>query len=528
MSAPVKSNGRLSRLDTHPVSEVEASHARALLACALLDWEIAKPHFLSVPIEVFPGGALQGVAEAVHEVHRRGGTPDQATVAADLMESGRLEDAGGIAFIADLVDHQATSANAEFFAEELQRLARPRILSAQLEAASRYLLDPTADHDAVLTDVRGLLDTQSRDGKHIQDFVPCDTDVWAASAAPPIDWLFDGLLARGELGFIAGGGGLGKSWLALLLGLSAATGRAFLPGFRPTRPVKSLMLLGEDSEHTVWRRFRSIGGFNADPNLRRENFHVIAHQAEPLVAYSGANPCRTARWHWLREFIQTRRYEFIVLDPLSRWHSIDENDAACMTAVVQALEALTPSGTVLFLHHVRKASQGSLDSEAARGSSALRDGVRWQANMAPITESEARAIGADSVRGYVKLDISKANNVASLPEPFLFKRGAGGCLEQVDTRNARALAFTSAVAEWLALHPDASIPHRDIQRRAAGSCEALTELMLHLKATFGRRGATWENLQRGVAQGIRSGAIVLKDEGGRQEICAPWERVQYA
>ncbi len=355
-------------------------------------------------------------------------------------------------------------------------------------------------------------------------WLPCDTERWAAAPAPPVDWVFEDLLAQGELGLIAAAGGLGKTWLALLLGLSTATGRALLPAFRPTRPLKTLLLLGEDSELMLWRRFRAIPGVDAEPTLRRENFHVIAHHAEPLVAYSGGNPVRTPRWRWLKERIAGAGFQVILLDPLARWHSVDENSATAMTAVVQALETLTETGTVLVTHHVRKgdgkSDGGGLGSDAARGSSALRDGVRWQANLAEVTESEARAIGAQSVRGYVKLDLSKANNVARLPAPILFKRGPGGCLEQVDVVERSIETLARAIGDWVAQHPDKAIDPRDVRRRAGGA-PPLAALVGDLRLRFGRRAARWENIQKALDHAVQAGTIVLKKGHRGQVLCPP-------
>ena len=46
--------------------------------------------------------------------------------------------------------------------------------------------------------------------------------------------------------------------------------------------------------------------------------------------------------------------------------------------------------TILFGHHMNKAGVGSINTTqaSARGSSAITDGVRWQANLERTTEDE--------------------------------------------------------------------------------------------------------------------------------------------
>jgi hypothetical protein len=81
----------------------------------------------------------------------------------------------------------------------------------------------------------------------------------------------------------------------------------------------------------------------------------------------------------------------IVLDPLSRFAGVEtETDNAAATRFVQAIESLTEAPgnpTVLVAHHTtktsRKGEDPALDATAARGASALTDGVRWVLSMLP-------------------------------------------------------------------------------------------------------------------------------------------------
>ena len=84
----------------------------------------------------------------------------------------------------------------------------------------------------------------------------------------------------------------------------------------------------------------------------------------------------------------------IVIDPASRFMGPDgETDNATATEFVRLLAAMTKvpgQPAVVFSHHSHKgALSGATDQGAARGSSALTDGVRWQANLEYVLDPDS-------------------------------------------------------------------------------------------------------------------------------------------
>jgi RecA-family ATPase len=124
----------------------------------------------------------------------------------------------------------------------------------------------------------------------------------------------------------------------------------------------------------------------------------------------------------------------LIVDPLSRFHRGDENDAGAMTSLVQAFEqvAQRSGAAVLLAHHSNKVAvlndQADL-AQAIRGSSALTDGVRWQGNLSTLSAKMAQdaAISAAERSFYVRFSIPK-NNYAPPYSPALLKRNAEGVL----------------------------------------------------------------------------------------------------
>ena len=122
-------------------------------------------------------------------------------------------------------------------------------------------------------------------------------------------------------------------------------------------------------------------------------------------------------------------WSLVVLDPLSRFAGPDvEIDNAAATRVVQCFERLTETRgnpTVLVSHHTNKASRsGTSSAVAARGSSALTDGVRWQANL----DAKPNPDGS-SMSDLATFHVEKSNYGWFPPELWLHRdRDCGGVL----------------------------------------------------------------------------------------------------
>ncbi len=136
----------------------------------------------------------------------------------------------------------------------------------------------------------------------------------------------------------------------------------------------------------------------------------------------------------------------IVLDTLSRIHSLDENSNGDMARLVAMLEeiATITKASVLYLHHVSKGSarDGQADQQqAARGASALIDNARWCGFVAKMTEEQAKSlsdraydrqpIGNDRRGFFVRFGVSKQNYDAT-PLDQWYKRHDGGVLVPVE------------------------------------------------------------------------------------------------
>jgi hypothetical protein len=169
---------------------------------------------------------------------------------------------------------------------------------------------------------------------------------------PPIDYLVDGMVARGTITLWAGLGGTAKSFLAQKMAIAVATGGQFLGRHCQAAPV--LYLDYENPSFSVRERLDLMAGGpitglkvwgtwleQQPPQIQNEVLLSIAKETKPLI----------------------------IVDPLRFAHGAQENDSTEMGEVMQYLRyCAAAGGAVVVLHHLAK-TEGS----TGRGSSAIRD-----------------------------------------------------------------------------------------------------------------------------------------------------------
>src|SRR5438874_1153468 len=75
----------------------------------------------------------------------------------------------------------------------------------------------------------------------------------------PIDWLWSGYLAIGNLTILDGDPGLGKSMLTLDLAARLTAGRPWPDGISGPGPASALLICDEDPDAVIQARLRNLG-----------------------------------------------------------------------------------------------------------------------------------------------------------------------------------------------------------------------------------------------------------------------------
>jgi len=291
---------------------------------------------------------------------------------------------------------------------------------------------------------------------------------WLNSYPPAREYLLrtaedpgDGVLALGKVGMLAAEGGAGKTMALAQLAVAVAAGATRWLGWKVEHSGPVVVLLGEEDEGEAHRRL-----YNAAEALQLSLEQRGRAARNLTIAPLAGVPCAWTRkgmdgeatttdaaeatFAELREIAADRGagWALVVVDPLSRFAGLDaETDASGATRFVQVVERLTHlpgvaddcGPTVLVAHHTNKASRSqnrggaSTDSTAARGSSALTDGVRWQAQLEKVYQ---RGI---PIPGFAVLHVTKSN-YALRPEPVLLARGEFGILREPTAEDRVQLA----------------------------------------------------------------------------------------
>lgn len=185
-----------------------------------------------------------------------------------------------------------------------------------------------------------------------------------STAGPQTQWLVQGLWSEQAVGILGGEPKCYKSFLALDVAVSVASGTACLRQFPVRRTGKVLLFPAEDSLAIVRQRLEGIAAM-AQVDFPSLPVEVIT--APSLRLDTAADRQRLA------DTLQQLQPILLILDPLIRLHRIDENDASQVAALLSYLRELQRRFhlAILLVHHARKDSHSSRPGQALRGSSEL-------------------------------------------------------------------------------------------------------------------------------------------------------------
>lgn len=178
-------------------------------------------------------------------------------------------------------------------------------------------------------------------------------------------WLVEQLWGESSVGVIGGAPKCSKTWLGLDLALSVATGTACLGRYAVPRAGPALVYLAEDALPIVRERVAGMAQHRG-LELAAVAIHVITAPTLQL----DREPHRSRLFETARRL----RPRLLLLDPLVRLHSIDENHAGEVAGLLAYFRSLQRQLdlSVLLVHHTRKnAAAGVAAGQGLRGSSDL-------------------------------------------------------------------------------------------------------------------------------------------------------------
>jgi hypothetical protein len=236
---------------------------------------------------------------------------------------------------------------------------------------------------------------------------------------PPREWLVDHLCLKKYITGLVAPGGVGKSSLALALGISVASNNDILQlGVRQQANV--LILNNEDSTDELQRRIAGIvTQFGICTSSLEDTLFYISGYEKKYMLSEMSDGCQkeTAFASDLIKYMLDKDIGLLIVDPFVSTHNSPENDNTAMDQVMSIYRkiAAKTGAAITLIHHTRKQqdNKGSSagNADIARGASAFKDAVRVVATLTPMTSKEAGDLKFDSVEQsrHFRLDLAKQN-----------------------------------------------------------------------------------------------------------------------
>jgi hypothetical protein len=163
---------------------------------------------------------------------------------------------------------------------------------------------------------------------------------------PPIEWLIEGLWTDKSKGLIAGHPGVGKTWIALDMLLSVASGLSCM-GKYPVRHKGGALLIEEEaSRRNLQRRIHAMARGRGLKDHDLTNFYHMTAQFAKIP--KDTNEIIT--------IIKANDIKLVVFDSLRRFHSAKENSSDDMQPVLEGFQRISVIGncSVVLIHHLSK------------------------------------------------------------------------------------------------------------------------------------------------------------------------------
>lgn len=183
-----------------------------------------------------------------------------------------------------------------------------------------------------------------------------------AKPDPKLEWLIDNIWVDKSRGLIAGNPGVGKTWIALDMLISVASGQLCL-GKYPTKQGNVLLVEEEASEFNLSRRLHAMARARGLKDTDLSNLFHLTRQFAKMPADSLE----------LFHLIMDNDIRLVVFDSLRRFHNADENSSSEMQPVLDAFARLNAAteASIVLIHHLSKSNEVSNKPlfERLRGSS---------------------------------------------------------------------------------------------------------------------------------------------------------------
>ena len=357
----------------------DIENEKNLIWCLVRDPELLRDDSLSFSVEDFHLPPHQRLVRVIVDQDRDGIIPDPGMV------RNRLEDPSDRAYLDDLLaDMWASPSNAKFYAEKLREVATRRRAIFDADKLTR------AASSGVPEDIARVYgELSKRENPDEAGFPVIRPSVAFSKILPPPVYVLPSLRPR-TVGLIVAQEGVGKSFLALEIGLAKASG-CDLTGIGITGPGKGVVYFSkEDPPEIIEERLQSIAPFlQGESRAKADELEIISLYGHPATLVSEKS---TVNENLIRKFIKTGSgKDLLIFDTLRKLHDLEENSSGEMKVLLEIFDqiALETGAAVLLIHHTNKSAnlngqQG--DQSSVRGSNAIVGNTRWSLHLETVKD----------------------------------------------------------------------------------------------------------------------------------------------
>jgi archaellum biogenesis ATPase FlaH len=250
---------------------------------------------------------------------------------------------GGRAFLAQITGRNGCRATVVHYAKQIAEHGRKRKLH---DIAARMKRDAGngVNSSEICNDYIQRLERISiKDSSRPN---PSDIAAMMSKSAPPMEYLFEGMVPLNTIVGIDARGGSGKGWLTQQLITSLCIGRTLVGQFKVNRSSKVLWMQSEDPEGVIHSRFDAIAHAyklnEEDRDRIAQNLTLYPETAEPFNMKDGqGKTLPTPFYQWLKSEIRRIQPRLIVIDPRSHFFAGDENSNVEVGAFMNLMKKLT-------------------------------------------------------------------------------------------------------------------------------------------------------------------------------------------
>ncbi|GAB6147014.1 AAA family ATPase [Desulfocicer niacini] len=367
---------------------------QSLISALLIDNSVYSKCIELKP-EHFYNHAHQKIYRAMAFLFHRNEPVDLVTVATTLQAFGELEQVGGAAYLSEIADSAPIATNAWAYAKIIMDCAMRR----QLQADAARLLDSAsngADVEALLKQLNKIQKTCS--AEVLQNKAKFQLKRLSEIEFKKPDWLIKPLFEKDTLAMVFSDPGGGKTFLAIDIACSVATGKNF-HGMKVSQGL--VIYIAGEGQNGIKRRFMAWG-------VR----HLFDLDEAPIfISLMPGILCEQDQAQWVVDAIKHISEihgdpALIIIDTVARnFGPGDENSTKDMNSFVQNLDLIrgVNKACVLLVHHT-----GHGDKSRGRGAMALKGAL----------DAEYRL--EKDEQGTIRVEATKMKDSA-IPDPMAFK-----------------------------------------------------------------------------------------------------------